>query len=113
MASNQEGVQAAIRASTGTTLDYNGDWSALFNAAGIATGSWNGRLLAWINVQLGTSHASLPQAQQAYATANSFTNWSSMNTLTLGPGGAANAILLEDGIYGLLLESGSYILMEV
>jgi hypothetical protein len=29
-----------------------------------------------------------------------------------GPGGAADALLLEDGTSGLLLEDGSYILME-
>lgn len=29
-----------------------------------------------------------------------------------GPGGVADAILLEDGVSGLLLEDGSYILME-
>lgn len=81
--SNQSGVQAAIRASTGTAYDYNSDWSALFNASGISAGDWNGRMLAWINNSLGTSYASLPVAQQAYAVSQGFVNWSAMNTLTL------------------------------
>lgn len=82
--SNQSGVQAAIRESTGTTLDYNGDWSALFDQDGISAGDWNGRMLAWINSYLGTSYASLITAQQAFAVDQGFNNWSSMNTLVLG-----------------------------
>lgn len=82
---NQSGIQEAIRASTGTTLDYGGDWSAQFTADGIASGDWNGRLLGWINYKLSTSYADLPGAMQAYAVDQGFTNWSSMNTITLGP----------------------------
>jgi hypothetical protein len=49
--------QQTVRASTGTTLSYEGDWLTLFNApASIANGGFNGRLLAWINAQLSTSH---------------------------------------------------------
>lgn len=80
--SNHSALQAAIRVSTGTALDYNGDWSALFDKDGIAAGSWNGRMLAWINAELLTSYTSLPEAQQAYAVAKGFTNWSSINTAT-------------------------------
>lgn len=83
--SNQGGVQAAIRAQTGTALPYNGDWHALFDQDGIADGPFNGRLLQWINVYLGTSYASLPQAMQAFAVDQGFNNWSSMSTLVLGP----------------------------
>lgn len=91
MPTNQEGVQAAIRATTGTTYDYNGDWSALFDAAGIATGNWNGRLLNWINGQLSSSYTALPEAQQAYAANAGFNNWSAINTLSIGGGGGAPA----------------------
>ena len=106
---NQSGIQEAIRASTGTTLDYNGDWSALFDSAGIATGDWNGRLLAWINVQLSANYVDLPGAMQAYAANAGFTHWSAINTLTLGGGGGGHAasIVLEDGTSYLLLEDGS------
>jgi hypothetical protein len=36
--SNQGNVQQSIRDQTGTELDYNGDWSALFDQAGIGSG---------------------------------------------------------------------------
>jgi len=82
---NQGGVQAAIRAITSTTLDYNGDWHALFDNQSIPAGDFNGRLLQFINQVLSTSYASLPQAQQAYAVALGFANWSAMNTVDLTP----------------------------
>ena len=81
--SNQSGVQAAVRAITGTTLDYNGDWSALFDADGIAAGDWNGRMLAWINQTLGTSYSGLPGAMNAFAVDQGFSSWSAMNTFEL------------------------------
>ena len=83
---NQGGVQQAVRDSTGTALDYNGDWSALFDADGIATGPWSGRMLAWINATLSASYVNVNEAMQAFAVSQGFNNWSSMNTVTLGPG---------------------------
>lgn len=81
--SNQGKVQASVRAITSTSLDYNGDWNALFSAAGITARTWNGRMLAWINGRLGTSYTSLPTAQQAFAVNQGYTNWSSMGTITV------------------------------
>jgi len=80
--SNHSGVQAALRASTSKALDYNGDWSAQFDKDAIAAGSFNGRMLAWLNAELVASHTDLAAAQNAYAKAAGFTNWSAMNTLT-------------------------------
>jgi hypothetical protein len=78
---SQQGLrQASVRAVTGTTLDYNGDWSALFTAAGIAAGDWNGRLLGWINLKLSASHAGLPAAQAAFAASVGATTWSAIGT---------------------------------
>lgn len=77
---NQSDLQQSIRDITGTALDYNGDWSALFDLDGIAAGDWNGRLLAWINLQLGTSYAGLTEAQNAYAVENGAANWSALST---------------------------------
>lgn len=113
MATNQEGVQQAVRDNTGTTLDYNGDWHALFDAEGITAGDFNGRMLAWINQTLGTSYADLPGAQHAFAVDQGFNNWSSMNTFVTGPGGAADALLLVDGTSGLMLVDGSSFLLLV
>lgn len=103
-------MQAAIGAVTGTSLDYDGDWSALFDRDGIGEGSWNGRQLAWINAKLGSAHSSLAAARQAYATNAGFVSWDSMNTLVLG-GGGSSKLLREDGS-ALLREDGSYILLE-
>ena len=80
--SNQSGLQAAIRVSTSTARDYNADWLALFAKDGTGGVTYNERLLAWINAELVASHTSLPAAQQAYAVAKGFTNWSAINTAT-------------------------------
>lgn len=81
MTTNQEGRQAGVRTITGTSRTYNEDWIALFDHESIAAGEFNERLLAWINGRLGTSYASLLQAQSAYAAAHSFTRWSDINTI--------------------------------
>ena len=101
MPTNQEGVQAAIRASTGTTLDYNGDWSALFDLDAVAAGDWNGRLLGWINQRLVADYADVPAAMQAFAEANSVANWDSLGTFTAG---TLFLVLLEDGTGFIELE---------
>jgi hypothetical protein len=80
--SNQSDLQAAIRAITSTTHTVEGDWLALFALAGITTGTFNERLLAWINGQLAASHTNLPAAQQAYAVDQGFNRWSDMTSLT-------------------------------
>ena len=75
--------QAILRASTSRALDHNGDWLARFDALGVsASGGFNGRMLAYINLKLGTSHATLPGAMAAMAAANSATNFSSMTSFT-------------------------------
>jgi hypothetical protein len=96
MTSTNDGLkQASVRAVTGTALDYNGDWSALFTSAGIpASLGWNERMLLWINAQLSTSYTSLPQAQQAFAVNAGAYDWSSMGTFTASstPTAPANTV---------------------
>ncbi|MBB4250841.1 hypothetical protein FHT69_001653 [Rhizobium sp. BK008] len=88
MTSAQGDRQAAVRGYTGTALNYEGDWSALFDQVGIpADGGFNGRLLAWINAALGTSYTEINGAMAAYAASAGATNWSSMNTVPSGGGG--------------------------
>lgn len=77
----QSTLHAAVRASTGTTLDHDGDWLALFAAAGHTTGTFNERFLAYLNGVLVASHTSLPAAQQAYATASGVANWNAVTAL--------------------------------
>ncbi len=73
--------------STGTKWDYNSDWSALFDAAGIATNlDWDGRFLAWINLKLSASYTNLPGAMAALAVNQGALDWSGLGTFsaTLG-----------------------------
>lgn len=84
---NQEAKQASVRGITGTQLDYNSDWSALFDLASIGPFGWNGRLLAWINQQLAASYNDLNAAKAAYARAKGVADWDSLGQIT--PAGVA------------------------
>lgn len=77
----QSQLQASIRAITGTANSYEGDWHALFDKSAIAAGPFNGRLLAWLNAQLGRTYASLPEAQQAYAVLNGAFSWATLTSV--------------------------------
>lgn len=82
--SQQGKMQASIRAVTGTTGSFEGDWHALFTlhavTGDIPNGPFEGRLLAWINAKLAAAHTNIAAAQQALAVANSAYNWSSLGT---------------------------------
>ena len=67
--SNDGDRQAVLRTSTLKAFDYNGDWHAKFDANAIPTGEYNGRLLAFINAQLGTAYTEINGAKYAYAIA--------------------------------------------
>lgn len=78
---SQQGLQqASVRAVTGTAGTYEGDWHALFDLDSIPVGDFDARLLAWINYYLGAAYTNLPEAMQAFATAQGAFNWSSMGT---------------------------------
>lgn len=78
--SNQSDKQASIRAVTSTTGAYEEDWHALFDLHSIDAGTFNERLLGWINAKLAASYTNLNGAQQALAAANGVDNWDSMGT---------------------------------
>lgn len=78
--SNQSLKQASIRAVTGTTGTYEEDWHALFDAQTTDEGTFNERLLSWINIKLGTAYTDLPQAQQAFADDVGVYNWDAIGT---------------------------------
>jgi hypothetical protein len=84
MATNQESLQASLRARSGSTknLTFNGDWHAVFDADSIPAGMFNERLLNWINFRLSSSHPSLPMAQAAYAASKSVVRWSDITNVT-------------------------------
>lgn len=83
--SNQGARQASVRAVTGTAFTYEGDWHALFDLDGVAAGSFNGRLLAWINQNLGTSYSEINGAMNAFAIDQGYSDWNSMGTFTVSP----------------------------
>lgn len=95
MSTNDGLRQASVRAATGTARDYNGDWSALFDQAAIPAGPWNGRLLAWINAQLGTSYAEINGAMNAFAVSQGAPSWSALGTFTIGGGGSSPSLDLS------------------
>ena len=82
MTTNSEARQIAIRAVTSTTALHNEDWIALFNTRSIAAGTFNERLLTYINGELTTSYTDVNLAIQAFATDQSDYNFSSMGTFT-------------------------------
>jgi hypothetical protein len=84
--SNQGNVQASVRERSGSTanLSWNEDWHYLWDQEGVAAGTFNERMLTWINTELGETYTSLPGAMQAYAESLGFYNWSSMNEIGAG-----------------------------
>ena len=82
MATNSEAKQASVRGVTSTTGTYNEDWLALFTARSIPAGSFNERLLAYINGELSTSYTDVNLALQAFAVDQDDDNFSSMGTFT-------------------------------
>lgn len=93
--------QASVRTVTGTAGTYESDWMALFDAAAIAPGPFDQRMLAWINLKLTSAYAEINGALQALATANGAFNFSSLGTFTAstGAGGAFSFPLLYMGIF--------------
>ena len=82
MTTNSEARQIAIRAVTSTTGGTNEDWIALFNTKLITAGTFNERLIKYINAELTTTYTDVNLAIQAFATDQSDYNFSSMGTFT-------------------------------
>ena len=80
---NQETRQQNIRDITSTAHNTSSDWHALFDDAGIAAGTFNERMLAWINDSLGTSYTNVSGAMAAFAADQGFTSWASISPLSL------------------------------
>lgn len=72
--------QASVRAVTGTSLDYNGDFYSLFVQKGITAGDFDGMMLQWLNHWLGKTYDNLPGAMAAFAAANGADTFSSVGT---------------------------------
>lgn len=87
--------QASIRAVTGTTHTYEGDWHALFDSLSIAAGDFNGRLLQYINRRLSSSYTEINGAMAAMAAAESVNSFQSIGTFTAN----LNSITASAGSY--------------
>jgi hypothetical protein len=81
---SQQGLRhAALRASTGTTWTYEGDWLARFNALGTPAGTYNERMLSYINTKLGTSYTEINGAMRALAENQSGKEFQGLGTFTV------------------------------
>ena len=76
--SNQGSRQASVRAATGTAYSYEGDWHALFDLLSIPNGTFNERMLSWINIQLSTTYTELNGAMDAFAKTNGAQSWNEL-----------------------------------
>lgn len=97
--SQQSLRQASIRAVTSTTGTYEEDWLALFDDENIGAGTFNERLLLYINERLSASYTELNGAMAAMAAAESADSFQAIGTFT--PGLSAGAT--EGTPMGLLL----------
>lgn len=87
--------QASVRAVTGTALTNEGDWMALFDAASIPPGPFDGRFLAWLNLKLSAAYGEINGAMQALAAANNAFNFSSLGTFNASTGGGGTSGKLD------------------
>jgi len=77
---NQSDRQASVRAITGTELTYEGDWHSLFDSIGLDGGTFNGRLLEYLNKKLGVTYTNLPSAMAAFAIDQGVSCWDELGT---------------------------------
>jgi len=85
MPTNQEGKHASFRAIAGTTLDYNGDSLAAFQAEGATSNNYNEAFIQWLQIRNSSSLTDLNDLQNEFALANGFSNWQSVNTISALP----------------------------
>lgn len=82
--SNQSKRQESVRGVTGTSGTYEGDWHALFDSDLIPDGTFNGRMLAWINQKLTAEYTELNGALNAFAVSQGVSDWNSLGTINFG-----------------------------
>lgn len=93
---NQGDLQASLRTLTGTAYDYNGDWNALFDLAGIASGHFNERLLTWLQQATGSSETDINGLKQLYAQQQNVYNWNSIGSRLIVPmGGLVSSCVFD------------------
>lgn len=64
-------------------LSWEGAWHSLWNWQGVPPGTWNERMLAWINAVLGASLSNLTDAMNLYARVGGYQDWSALASVYL------------------------------
>lgn len=104
----QENQQVAIRADSGTALDYNSDFISLMHAdLSVTTGTFNELLIAWLQLKLGSSRTDLPGLKAEAAANAGVDSWNLISDVTA----VVNNLLKEDGDF-ILLEDGDLLILE-
>jgi hypothetical protein len=82
---NHEGLAQGVRDHVPGVQNYayEGAWHALWDLLDINPGTYNERMLIFINCQLGAEYPDLPGAQQAFATSRGLYDWSALNQLLI------------------------------
>lgn len=111
MTTNQESRQQNLRDQAASTHNTSSDWHAYWDNQGVAAGTFNERMLTWINSTLGTSYTNVTGAMHAFAVNRGFSSWASINDLSLISFDSGDVILMESGDR-LLLETGDGILID-
>lgn len=78
----QSARQGSVRAVTASSGTYEGDWHKLFDANSLPAGTYDERLLRYINLKLTKAYTNVEEAMQAFAVANGAANWSSLGSFT-------------------------------
>jgi hypothetical protein len=78
---SQQGLrQASVRTVSSTVLDYNGDWHAMWDAQSIPAGTFNERMLTYINTKLSTTYTEINGAMAALAANLGVSDFGSIGT---------------------------------
>jgi hypothetical protein len=81
MVTNQESLQTSIRLITGTSGTIDEDWMELFDDYSIASGSFNERMMLWLQSALNSSETNINALKQLYADSLGVYNWNSVYTI--------------------------------
>ena len=88
MTTNQELRHISVRTATGATSGtYDENWIELFDLAGIPAGTFDERLIGYLQLKLSSSASNLPDLMAAFAQANGVQMWSELGTFdaSVGP----------------------------
>lgn len=78
---NQGDLQESIRLITGSSYDYNSDWLALFDIYSISSGTFNERMIEWLQSALNSTETNINGLKQLYAESLGVDNWNGVYTV--------------------------------